>query len=357
VASTLADGNHSFAVRATDIAGNTDASAAASSLTVDTVAPHTVIGSAPLPITIGGGATIVFGSEEGAVFECRLDGGAWTPCESPATFAGLTLGDHTFTVRAADQAGNVEAPGASATWVSVTLPVPPPVPDPTPEPPVVDPTPEPTPDPPVVPAPETPDTTPIPEVELPAPPVPSVPAPVSSAPTLALVRPATGSSFTTKLNAAATAVDRDGVARVEFWLDGTRITTDRTAPYTAGWTATKSVSYGAHTLTVRAFDRKGAASSAAIAISRIRATASTAAKFKARAVAKAAIWHVASLAVEGNATQLEGTSSADDAMTITYTRCGDASGRAVGTHKVRSDADGRVTGTIPARGACVLKVS
>jgi hypothetical protein len=47
-------------------------------------------------------------SEPGAIFECKLDSGAFAPCTSPYT-ARLRRGAHTLTVRAADASGNVDA--------------------------------------------------------------------------------------------------------------------------------------------------------------------------------------------------------------------------------------------------------
>lgn len=44
-------------------------------------------------------ATFVFGGAPGATFECQLDGGAWRPCSSPYTPAGLADGAHTLSVR------------------------------------------------------------------------------------------------------------------------------------------------------------------------------------------------------------------------------------------------------------------
>ena len=60
-------------------------------------------------------------------FECRLDGGAWSACESPAIYNGLSAGSHTFEVRAVDEAGNVDATPASYTWtVDIVLDTTPP---------------------------------------------------------------------------------------------------------------------------------------------------------------------------------------------------------------------------------------
>lgn len=44
-------------------------------------------------------ATFAFTGVQGATFECQLDGGAWTPCASPYTPAGLADGPHTLRVR------------------------------------------------------------------------------------------------------------------------------------------------------------------------------------------------------------------------------------------------------------------
>ena len=56
----LAEGSHTFKVRATDVAGNTDASPAQFTWTVDTSAPNTSIGSTPNDPTNATGATFTF---------------------------------------------------------------------------------------------------------------------------------------------------------------------------------------------------------------------------------------------------------------------------------------------------------
>jgi Putative metal-binding motif len=56
------------------------------------------------------------------LFECRLDGGAWTPCVSPRTFAGLRDGSHLFEVRGVDQDGLVDPTPARQTWTVDTTP-------------------------------------------------------------------------------------------------------------------------------------------------------------------------------------------------------------------------------------------
>src|SRR5439155_2643134 len=96
----LSEGSHSFAVRATDPAGNTDATPASSTWTVDLTAPDTTIDSSPSDPS--GNATPAFtfsSSEAGSSFECRIDGGSWSSCTSPHTTGSLADGSHSFAVR------------------------------------------------------------------------------------------------------------------------------------------------------------------------------------------------------------------------------------------------------------------
>jgi large repetitive protein len=115
--SSLADGSHTFEVKATDPAGNTDPTPASHSWTVDTAAPETTIDSGPTDPTSETSATFTFSSSEGSSsFECSLDGAAFTSCTSPASYSGLAPGSHTFEVRAIDAAGNVDPSPASYAW-------------------------------------------------------------------------------------------------------------------------------------------------------------------------------------------------------------------------------------------------
>jgi glycosidase len=113
----LADGGHSFAVKATDLAGNTDASPATFTWTIDTTAPSTTITSGPAALTASNAASFGFsGSENGGTFQCSLDGSAFAACTSPRSYTGLNDGSHTFAVRAIDAAGNTDANPASLAW-------------------------------------------------------------------------------------------------------------------------------------------------------------------------------------------------------------------------------------------------
>ena len=117
----LADGAHSFEVRAIDTAGNVDQSPASFSWTIDTAAPTTSIDSSPPALSNAGSASFAFsGSDAGgsgvASFECRRDGASFAPCTSPQAYAGLADGAHSFEVRAIDTAGNVDQTPASFSW-------------------------------------------------------------------------------------------------------------------------------------------------------------------------------------------------------------------------------------------------
>ncbi len=122
---SLADGAHTFEVRAIDQAGNTDGSPATFSWSIDTTLPDTQIASHPASPSSASTAQFTFGgSDPGgsgvASFQCRLDSAQaadWAPCTSPMSYAGLADGSHTFEVRSFDQAGNVDASPAASSWV------------------------------------------------------------------------------------------------------------------------------------------------------------------------------------------------------------------------------------------------
>ena len=90
----LADGKHSFQVRATDAAGNMDKSPAkAKAWTVDTTPPDTTITAKPANPTTSTKATFKFTSTEKKVtFQCSLDGAGFTSCKSGQAYSGLLDG-------------------------------------------------------------------------------------------------------------------------------------------------------------------------------------------------------------------------------------------------------------------------
>lgn len=85
-------------------------------------------------------------------------------------------------------------------------------------------------------------------------------APDLTAPTVAVSSPASGTTLSGITNLAATATDEaggTGVARVEFYYNGTLIiASDPSAPYQASWDTTK-IPNGVYALTAKAFDVAG----------------------------------------------------------------------------------------------------
>src|SRR4051794_3568798 len=78
--------------------------------------PDTVIDSAPSGTTTATTASITFHSTgTNATFACRLDGAPATACTSPASYSGLAVGSHTFSVASTTSAGTDPTP-ATASW-------------------------------------------------------------------------------------------------------------------------------------------------------------------------------------------------------------------------------------------------
>lgn len=122
----LADGIHTFEVRAHDAAGNSDSTPASRTFVVDTtpdVEPPPVKDTTPPIVKITGKpkakvktksgsvkVKVSFTSEAGAVFKCRLDKAAFKSCSSPYSVkakSGKGKGKkHTIQVTATDKAGN-----------------------------------------------------------------------------------------------------------------------------------------------------------------------------------------------------------------------------------------------------------
>jgi hypothetical protein len=100
----LADGTHTFAVRATAGAGRAGPTAVYT-WTVDTVPPEVVI----LSVTETGRSgkiTVAFEAEGSLPTMCAMDGAVPAPCTSPVQIGQVTVGTHVFVVQASDAAGN-----------------------------------------------------------------------------------------------------------------------------------------------------------------------------------------------------------------------------------------------------------
>jgi len=83
----------------------------------DTTPPQTTINSGPVGNTTSTGASFGFSSSEsGSSFQCKLDSGSWGACTSPQSYSSLTLGIHTFSVKATAGTGNTDSTPASRSW-------------------------------------------------------------------------------------------------------------------------------------------------------------------------------------------------------------------------------------------------
>jgi hypothetical protein len=282
--SGLANGSHTFQVRATNPSGFTDPSPASRTWTIDTVVPDTSITAGPTGTVGIASASFSFTSTEaGSTFTCSLDGAAFGSCSSPQNYSNLANGSHTFQVRAADAAGNVDGTPASRTWTVDTL------------------------------APDTSITAgPTGSVNSPSPTfsftatetgstfacsldgaafasctspkaysglaggshtfqvratdaignTDSTPASRiwtidTAAPTgVAVTSPANGASVTGQVTITASASDNIGVSQVSFYVDGQLLASDASAPFSTTWNTNK-VTKTTHTIYVVAVDAAG----------------------------------------------------------------------------------------------------
>jgi hypothetical protein len=115
--SALADGQHTLDVRALNSMGNFDATPATRTFTVDTTPPTTTITSGPSGPTTSTTPTFTYTAEAGSTFDCGIDTAALASCPATGFTAPiLAPGAHTFSVRATDAAGNVEATPATRSF-------------------------------------------------------------------------------------------------------------------------------------------------------------------------------------------------------------------------------------------------
>jgi hypothetical protein len=117
----VAEGPHTFYVKAVDAVG-TESEVASYSWTIDTTPPPTpTISSGPANPSGSSNAHFVFSDAEAGVgFACQLDGGAYSPCSNPQDYA-VADGTHTLVVEAVDAAGNASGPSAPYSWTVDTV--------------------------------------------------------------------------------------------------------------------------------------------------------------------------------------------------------------------------------------------
>jgi hypothetical protein len=119
----LALGEHDFRARAKDAAGNVDPTPADYSWEIGDIPAPVTITSGPEATTTSTSATFDFSADElNPVFECALDGAAFSLCSSPVTYNGLPLGAHTFQVRIFNLAAVAEPPITTYAWTVLNTP-------------------------------------------------------------------------------------------------------------------------------------------------------------------------------------------------------------------------------------------
>ncbi len=138
----LGNGAHKLLVRAVDNVGNQGTTPASFGWNVDATPPDTTINSSNdgnnKTVTSGSNTTsrtMTFtfsGSDIGMGldhFECSIDGASFSTCDTPLQFTDLSIGDHSFEVRAEDKVGNKGQMPPVFLW---TITSPPPAPTPPP---------------------------------------------------------------------------------------------------------------------------------------------------------------------------------------------------------------------------------
>lgn len=76
----------------------------------------------PTGPTTSTSASIAFTGDAGSTFTCSVDGGAYAACASPVSLSGLSVGAHSFAVKASN-AGGQTSDAATATWTVSAPPI------------------------------------------------------------------------------------------------------------------------------------------------------------------------------------------------------------------------------------------
>src|SRR5262249_20385751 len=114
-------GTDSFYYIINDTGGRPSINKVSLTVAVDTTPPDTTLTATPPNPTNDNTPTFSFtGNDNFAqvaslTYECQVDAAAYAPCSSPFTTATLADGTHTFSVRAKDQAANIDPTPASYT--------------------------------------------------------------------------------------------------------------------------------------------------------------------------------------------------------------------------------------------------
>ncbi len=113
----LAEGAHSFLVRAVDAAQNIESSPNSLSWEVDTLFPVTQIIQKPLSLGNAVEAKFKFKSNEKVRYQCKFDSDKWSDCTDAPHYKNISEGLHNLEVKSTDKAGNLEKEAVKYQWI------------------------------------------------------------------------------------------------------------------------------------------------------------------------------------------------------------------------------------------------
>jgi parallel beta-helix repeat protein len=125
--SNLAQGDHNVKIYVQDAAGNKSATQTISfSVNTAVAIPSVTISQMPAAFSNSSSASFSFsGSSSGstiASYQCSLDSSAFATCSSPASYASLLEGSHSFSVKAIDATGQSSAAANYSFVIDITKP-------------------------------------------------------------------------------------------------------------------------------------------------------------------------------------------------------------------------------------------
>ena len=132
---TLTEGEHTFAVRQEDRAGNYSLAETVTWLVDRTPPLAPILAQTPGTLTNQDTAGFGFTGESGGRYVCSLDGAPYEACDNPITYEGLQEGPRTFGVKQMDDAGNAGQASGFEWTIDVTAPAAPTI---TSRPPAID---------------------------------------------------------------------------------------------------------------------------------------------------------------------------------------------------------------------------
>ena len=94
----------------------------------DSTPPTSTIDNGPNALSISSGAGFTFSGQDNITpssslnYQCQIDSGAYSACSAPQSYSNLTIGQHTFRIKATDLAGNTQIVPTVYTWTIINPP-------------------------------------------------------------------------------------------------------------------------------------------------------------------------------------------------------------------------------------------